>query len=489
MGSPSTFLFFVVLGILFSIDAFLYRRFVRFVRNRRRLRKYFVVPFGFGVLIVPVLLACASYPPWRAISESISSAILAFGIVYYVPKLIAFVALAVKDTFGFVSWLFNWFQGQLVDTTVQRHNSAPSAETPGDSTALSVQGSEMLAADELANPLRSLDLSDMKQLKRRDFVQQMGMSAVSAPLVLVGYGVFKNLYDFDLRSHEVSIPKLPVDLEGLRIVQLSDLHAGSMFSDRPILEAVEIVNSLSPDIVAITGDFVNEHPHEIGLILPALRKIEASIGVFGCLGNHDHIGDVEELQERLATTSIDLLMNEHRVVSVNNRKLHVIGTDNTGHGQHFGDLTAAMHGIDGSDRESFQLLLAHDPRYWDTTVRVEAPHIDLTLSGHTHGGQFGIERGRVRLGWARLAYQRWAGMYTEFNAEHDVYQQLYVNRGLGHSGAPMRLGIKPEITTLTLKQGTPASIDPRNSGPRARANFKNARLRYIERLRSNSIAS
>lgn len=487
MSLASTLTFFILLGLLFAIDAYLYRRFVRFARNRRRLRKYAVVPFGFGVLIVPVLLACASYPPWRAISESISSAIIGFGVVYYIPKLVAFIVIVVKDTFGFFHWLFAWFQEHLVDSMIE-------GQSPHDSqsfaTTREMDDDEIQSMiSDAVRPQRALDLSDMKLLKRRDFAQQMGMSAVSAPLVMVGYGVFKNLYDFDLRPIEVSIPMLPKELEGLRIVQLSDLHAGSMFSDRPILEAVDIVNSLSPDIIAITGDFVNEYPHEIELILPALRQLEASIGVYGCLGNHDHLGDVVDLQDRLATTSLDLLMNEHRVVSANGTMLHIIGTDNTGHGQDFGDLSAAMRGIDESDRESFQLLLAHDPRYWDTTVRTEAPFINLTLSGHTHGGQFGFERGRVRLGWARLAYQRWAGMYAEFNAEHDVYQQLYVNRGLGHSGTPMRLGIKPEITTLTLKRGTPSLVLPNSRGRRTYRIMRNAPLRYIDRLRSNSIAS
>ena len=225
------------------------------------------------------------------------------------------------------------------------------------------------------------------------------------------------------------------------------------------------------------------------MIVPALNKLEASLGVYGCLGNHDHLGNVEVLQDRLRSTAVTLLNNEHRQLSYNDTRIHLVGTDNTGHGQSFGDLDLAMEEIPEDESDVFHLLLAHDPRYWDTTARAEAPQINLTLSGHTHGGQFGFERGRVRLGWARLAYQRWAGLYTEYNETLDLYQHLYVNRGLGHSGAPLRLGIRPEITTLTLKRAVPEIGSPRSGGPFANRNLREARLRYIERVRSVAIAS
>ncbi|NNE35827.1 MAG: metallophosphoesterase [Rhodothermales bacterium] len=471
MASTPTYLFFALIGFLVAIDIYSYRRFVRFAKHRRRLRKYVVPAYGFGVLIVPVLLLCAAYPPWRSASETISSIMFAIGVVYYIPKVATFLVLAVKDIFAFVAWLFGWFQGHLLHDGMM--------PTGSDETSIPQQ-------DQTARPL---DLSDMKQLKRREFVQQMGMSAASAPLVMVGYGVFKKLYDFDVRQIEVAIPDLETSLEGLRIVQLSDLHAGSMFSERPMLEAVDLVNSLSPDLVAITGDFVNEQSEEIELILPALRRLEASLGVYGCLGNHDHLGDVTVLEKRLRTTTVDILNNEHREVSFNGTKLHIAGTDNTGHGQSFGDLKRALQDIPETEHDVFHLLLAHDPRYWDTTARPDAPHINLTLSGHTHGGQFGIERGRVRLGWARLAYQRWAGLYTEFDESKNMYQHLYVNRGLGHSGAPLRLGIRPEITTLTLKRAVPEIRTARSSGQSGTGSLREARLRYIERVRSFSTVS
>ncbi len=467
------YLFFLLVGFLVAIDAYSFRRFRRFARNRRRMRKYVVPAYGFGVLIIPVLVLCAAYPPWRAASETLTSIIFALSFVYYIPKVITFIVLAVKDVFVFVSWLFGWFQSHLLGVSAAEEVAPLGFEEGGSAGVID----------------RPLDLSDMKQLKRRDFVQQMGMSAAAAPLVMVGYGVFKKLYDFDIREMDVLIPNLSPELAGLKIVQLSDLHAGSMFSARPMHEAVEIVNSISPDLVAITGDFVNEHPEEIDLILPALRELEASLGVYGCLGNHDHMGNVTVLEERLQTTNVELLTNENRRLLFNGTKIHLIGTDNTGHGQNFGDLEKAVSDILPTEHDAFHLLLAHDPRYWDTTARVDAPQIDLTLSGHTHGGQFGIERGRVRLGWAQFAYQRWAGLYTEHDQEKKAYQHLYVNRGLGHSGAPLRLGIKPEITILTLKPGVPDVTETGNRVLSGNRNFRDVRLRYIEKVRSRSIAS
>lgn len=470
MVTTPSYLFFVLLALLVAIDVYSYRRFRRFARHRRRLRKYAVPAYGFGVLVVPVLLLCAAYPPWRAASETLTSAMFVLGFVYYIPKAITFVVLAIKDLFAFVTWLFAWFQGHLLSAVAE---TGTGQETPD-------------ATEEIERPL---DLSDMKQLKRREFVQQMGMSASSAPLVMVGYGVFKNLYDFDIRELAVPIPDLAPELEGLRIVQLSDLHAGSMFSARPMHEAIELVNAMSPDLVAITGDFVNEHAEEIDLILPALKELKSSLGVYGCLGNHDHLGNVSVLKQRLQSTPVDLLTNEHRPLYFNGVKLHLVGTDNTGHGQNFGDLDLAVRDIPDNEHDAFHLLLAHDPRYWDTTARVDTPFIDLTLSGHTHGGQFGYERGRLRLGWARLAYQRWAGLYTEHDTSTDLYQHLYVNRGLGHSGAPLRLGIKPEITVLTLKRAIPEINASRTSGFAGARNFRDVRLRYLERVRSHSIVS
>ena len=465
MSFTSAYSFFVLLGVLFAIDVYSYRRFLRFARNRRALRRFVAPIYGFGVLVVPVLMACAAYPPWRDLSETASRIVFTVGAVYYIPKLIAFAILAVKDIFAFITWLFGWFQKHLVHAA----DSALKQASPDSD--------------------RRLDLSDMKLLKRREFVQQMGMSVVSTPLVSVGYGVFRNLYDFDVRSVDIKIPNLDPSLQGLKLVQISDLHAGSLFSERPMWEAVELVNSLEPDLVAITGDFVNEDPHEVELILPPLRRLEASIGVYGCLGNHDHLGDVRIIHKSLATTSVELLTNEHRDLRFNGKRLFLVGTDNTGHGQDFGDLTAAMKGIDATDDDVLQILLAHDPRYWDTTARTEAPAIDLTLSGHTHGGQFGIERGRVRLGWARFAYPRWAGHYAELNSDADRYQQLYVNRGLGTSGAPLRVGIRPEITVLTLIEGIPELRTSRSASIAERRNFRNNRLRYIDRVRSHRIAS
>jgi hypothetical protein len=276
-------------------------------------------------------------------------------------------------------------------------------------------------------------------------LRKAGWTAAGIPFVLTGIGVSRTLYDFAVHRIELAVGGLPRALDGLTIAQMSDLHAGSLFSDSPMWEAVSIANGLRPDIVAVTGDFVNNDVRELPKIMPALRDLKADLGVYGCLGNHEHYAQTDEVVKQIRTTPIDLLINERRTHTIDGAKLHVIGTDNTGFRQNYADLPKAVEGID-PDEEGVQILLAHDPTFWDSHVLPGFGDIDLMLCGHTHGGQFGMEIGPLRWGLAQIRYERWAGLYTEGR------QFLYVNRGIGTVGPPLRLGIRPEITLVTLRR-------------------------------------
>lgn len=416
------------IAVLFLLDYYVFRNWRRFARRRQKLRwtlPVYRVLMGVMPLTLPVYFAFSRW--WEVEPKLARAAFIGFWAVYYVPKALIALVLLLKDFARFVGWLFRWFQEQL----------QPAAEP------------------EAAEAGSSLDLADMPHMTRGAFLRKMGWTAASVPFVVVGYGVFRTLYDFAVHRVEVPIAGLPRAFDGLTIAQLSDLHAGSFFSDRPMQEAAALVQSLRPDLITITGDFVNHDVAEMGVIRPALERLQADLGVFACLGNHDHYAQVDQVARAVRETPVELLVNAHRTLQVDGARLHVIGTDNTGFNQHFADLPGAMAGLarDPHGEEAY-LLLAHDPTFWDRHVRPGYREIDLMLCGHTHGGQIGFEMGPLRWGLARVAYARWAGLYREPRPEARAadHQYLYVNRGLGTVGPPLRIGIRPEVTLLTLRR-------------------------------------
>ena len=415
------FFFALVVVALFAIDWYVYRNWKVFARTNKRLSWTRPVYF-FMMWVMPAALPAYFYfSRWWEVEPKLGRALFfGFLAVYYVPKIIIAVVLLIKDIGRLIYWLFRWFQLKLGATQTAASDDEP-----------------------------QLDLTDMKRLSRRDFLTQLGWSATTVPYVVTGYSVFRTLYDFNIQRVDVPLANLPSALEGLQIVQLSDIHAGSFFSQRPMQEAVELTREIKPDLITITGDYVNNNDEELKRITPALNNLDAPLGVYGCLGNHDHYANTGGVIARLGATPIDLLVNEHRSLEIDGTKLHIVGTDNTGFNQQYADLPGALSGIE--DKSDVHILLAHDPTFWDRHVLPEHNQIDLMLCGHTHGGQIGIEWGPIRWSLARLAYTRWAGLYSEKD-ESGKDQFLYVNRGLGTVGPPIRFGVRPEITVLTLRK-------------------------------------
>lgn len=430
----------VAVGTLLALDYYVYRNWRRFVRDGRGTRLRWTLPvyrvlLAIMPLTLPVYFLFSKW--WEVEPKLLRAVFLGFWVTYYVPKFIIALALLVKDAIRFVRWLFRWFQQQLLEAPVSAGEVAPDAREALD----------------LVDMARTREGAARQGATRRAFIQQIGWGAASVPFVLVGYSVFRTLYDFEVHRVDVPIAGLPRALDGLTIAQLSDLHAGSFFSERPMEEVVSTVQALQPDLVAITGDYVNHDVAELPLILPALQRLRADLGVFGCLGNHDHYARVEAVTEQVRASAVDLLVNQGRTLSIDGARLHVIGTDNTGFYQHFADLPTALSRLDvARDGEEIRILLAHTPTYWDTDIRPQHPDIDLMLCGHTHGGQVGFELGPLRYSLARVAYPRWAGLYAEPRRDGGNPQFLYVNRGVGTVGPPLRLGIRPEITLLTLRR-------------------------------------
>lgn len=280
---------------------------------------------------------------------------------------------------------------------------------------------------------------------RRKFVGNVAWSIAGIPYLMAFKGLTFTVNDLKIFKETIYFENLMPGLDGLRIVQISDLHLGTFLSQEPLVKLMNIINKLSPDLIFITGDFVNFRQEELDNGHKLLTGLRAKYGVYGCLGNHDHYMSDEDhakLIKRLKTTEIELLINEHKVLEINNTKLNIVGIDNLGTKQKFGDYDIAYKGV---PQENFTILLAHDPKSWESHV-VEKRKADLTLSGHTHGGQVAIEFLGYDLSIAKAIYKHYKGLYNAGS------QYLYVNRGIGVSGPPIRLGINPEITLITLKQ-------------------------------------
>jgi predicted MPP superfamily phosphohydrolase len=255
---------------------------------------------------------------------------------------------------------------------------------------------------------------------------------------------------------------LPRELDGVKLVQISDLHLGSWANKEALKEAVDLINDENPDFIFFTGDLVNFLTREAYSFKGILKQLKARFGVFAVLGNHDYGDYVKwDSEKEKAQNLIDLenlyremgwhlLRNENKLVKVNNIPVAVVGVENWSAYDRFpryGDIQKALQ---GADMARFKILLSHDPTHWDKIVSQTRPDINVTLSGHTHGFQFGVELKNFKWSPAQYMYKRWAGLYS--NPATDNPQYLYVNRGLGMIGYPGRIGILPEITVLELSR-------------------------------------
>ena len=295
------------------------------------------------------------------------------------------------------------------------------------------------------------------------FFKQMGLFLGSLALagLLVGSTVW--VYRFKTHRIELSIKNLPAAFEGLRIVQLSDIHLGSWLSSKPLQKAVDQANALNPDIIVFTGDLVNYSTSEVRGFEQVLAQLEAPMGIYTILGNHDY-GDyitwkkpeekeanLQQLLDFYDSIGWKLLRNESFRIEKDSASMLIAGVENwsaTSRFKKYGDLYKTMENTSFAD---VNILLSHDPTHWETEVSKDFTDFDLTLSGHTHGMQMGIEAFGLKWSPARYLYDNWAGL-TSVDLPGDRKSYLYINRGLGHIAYPGRVGILPEITLITLKK-------------------------------------
>lgn len=284
----------------------------------------------------------------------------------------------------------------------------------------------------------------------------MGIAAI--PFSALLYGMYKGKYNFKVLKYNLEFDDLPAAFHNYRITQISDIHSGSFDNRKKIEYAVDLVNKQKSDVLLFTGDMVNNKTEEMHPWTELFSTLEAKDGKFSVLGNHDY-GDyidwdtpeeksknLEDLKILQKNIGFDLLLNESRFLEKDGAKIALLGVENWGRGgfKKAGDLDKAKENVGKND---FKILMSHDPSHWEDVVIHDDYHYHLTLSGHTHGMQFGIEiPGWVKWSPVKWRYKYWAGIYEELG------QYINVNRGFGFLGYPGRVGIWPEITVITLKK-------------------------------------
>jgi predicted MPP superfamily phosphohydrolase len=296
------------------------------------------------------------------------------------------------------------------------------------------------------------------------FGKRVQMLIISGSLILslgifivIGYAFLLGRYNIHVEQKDLYFDELPQQLEGLKIVQLSDIHLGSFGGNPTVMnETVKLVNILKPDLLLFTGDIVNNFSDEIEGFEPYLQALSANYGKYAIMGNHDY-GDysswpdssiknqnLAKIREGLVKNGFKLLLNKWVKIEVQDTSFALIGVENWGHPpfKKYANLDQAMAGI---PQKYFRILMTHDPEHWNSIV-VPNTDIPLTLAGHTHGGQFGIKIAGIEFSPIYLTQKKWGGLYRSDN------QLLYVNRGLGTIAFQGRIEMRPEITVITIHQ-------------------------------------
>lgn len=305
------------------------------------------------------------------------------------------------------------------------------------------------------NEIGELAGSSGDRISRSAFLSWLGLTAGGGLFTSFIYGL-SNKYNYQIKRIQLHFDNLPQPFKGLKIVQISDIHCGSFTNYKAVNRGVDLILNEKPDIILFTGDLVNNRSDEVGAYKNIFSRLSAPLGVFSILGNHDY-GDyerwesatakaqnLENLKKIQAEMGWRLLLDEHVPIQKDGATIGLIGVQNISGKSNFhsyGDLAKA---IKGAEQYPFKILMSHDPSHWDKEVNTIYTDIDLTLSGHTHGMQFGVEVPGFRWSPVQYVYKQWAGLY-----EHR-HQKLYVNRGYGFIGYPGRVGILPEITVIEL---------------------------------------
>lgn len=360
-----------------------------------------------------------------------------FFFLVYLSKLFFCLFLFIEDIYR----LFRW----LVYKTFIREAISDSTH---DLSEQNIEGIELIE-----KPKNGLHLT------RSQFISRAALLTTALPFIILTRGITKGAYNYKIRRVQLHLPKLPKAFDGLKILQISDIHSGSFTDKDGVNNGIKMIVDEKADIVFFTGDMVNNRSDEFNPWQDLFSQIKAPMGVFSTLGNHDY-GDyvldwkspdekkknLDDLIKAQSDLGWKLLRNEHVIIDKKFQNLAILGVENwgdRGRFQKFGDIDKAKYHMPES---MVKLLLSHDPSHFDSIVSKHHKDIDVTFSGHTHGFQFGFEIGNLKWSPSQYIYPHWAGLYEVEK------QKIYVNRGFGFLGFPGRVGILPEITVFTLSK-------------------------------------
>ncbi|MBN8623739.1 MAG: metallophosphoesterase [Flavobacteriales bacterium] len=396
--------FLIITGIIFILEFYVYQAFKTVTNNQLLRIGYWVITLSVYAFFVYELLNFSRSDRDHHRVQIVASILL----IFLIPKLFVVFFLIIEDIGRFFRYIFTMY-------------AKPDSYFP----------------------------------ERRRFLSLLGLGVAGIFSAMVVDGIIFGKYRHRVRKVKVKIAGLPEVFKGYKIVQISDVHAGSFFHPEKLQKAVNLINEQNADLVLFTGDMVNNFAEEFKPFAPLFSTIKAKDGKFSVLGNHDY-GDYAEwnspqekaqnipnLIELQKQSGFEMLRNEHRIIEKNGEKLYILGVENWGEKPfpQYGDLDRASAGVPAN---AAKILMSHDPTHFDRVVKNHPCNVQLTLSGHTHGMQFGIDLKNVRWSPVQYRYKKWADLYESEG------KLLYVNRGFGVIAFPGRVGIEPEITLFEL---------------------------------------
>jgi predicted MPP superfamily phosphohydrolase len=292
---------------------------------------------------------------------------------------------------------------------------------------------------------------------RQLWVSELTLATAAVLFFFVLFGITYGRHFYRLRRTTISFPDLPHAFDGFTITQITDVHSGSFSSTGGVQKGLDIVNAQHSDVILFTGDLVNTQAAEMEPWIPAFAKLQAPMGKFSVLGNHDYgdymrwetplakANNLQRLKQIHTEIGFRLLLDETVMLTKEGQSIALIGVENWGKGgfQKYGDLTKATVNVPD---DAFKILMSHDPSHWEAVVLKHHQRIHLTLSGHTHGMQFGIDFLGFKWSPVKYVYKQWLGLYEQAG------RYLYVNRGFGFLGLKGRIGMWPEVAVITLKR-------------------------------------
>ena len=396
--------FIILLAVFFIIEIYVYQAIRNITTNNYIRIGYWVFTLlAYGIILYWILTFNKASRDHQQIQLMVSAM-----MIFVLPKLLSVIFLLIGDFTRFVEFGFKYFTA--------KENYFP---------------------------------------ERRKFISTTALAAAGIFSALAIDGIIFGKYRHTVRKVKLRFKNLPESFKGYKIVQISDVHSGSFFNPQKLQKAIDLINEQDADVVLFTGDMVNNYADEFKPFIPLFKSIKAKDGKFSILGNHDY-GDygawnsreekaqnIPTLKNYQAEAGFKMLRNENIALEKNGEKIYLLGVENWGIKPfpQYGDLDKALKGV---PEDAIKVLMSHDPTHFDEVVKKHKTHVHLTLSGHTHGMQFGLDLKNIKWSPVKFKYKKWADLYESEG------KYLYVNRGFGVIAYPGRVGINPEITVIEL---------------------------------------